>query len=681
MLWFLSLVFSVAAALFGILVKQWIREYLRWNSVLGTARDNVLLRQVRSEAWDDWKVPAIISAIPALLEIGVILFFAGMIVFLWTLETSVAIVVSIAVGVFLSVAILVTILPVLSRRCPYKSPTGWAFVVLVRSLQRLIARIVDAEIPEALQKLRHWRERDLEAIGSAPSEDISDVRSNNPRDMKIDRADLDFLEIIILGRALQWFLRGSPGPGSLKSISHCVQSMHTRRSHPTWIYARSTVDETHLNRVSTIITLCVFYRKSNMCDLIHGLTSQSIHVQLDSPLEEVRAIGYHSWRWDSFLSVGLWNPFLHEALRRGDPTINIESQIICRLALYELRAQIERWISRSEGFTSTDSDTHRSIQPVSDNTLDVLVDGVIFLLYVLVAEVQVSNHAMFQDLAFLQELSNVLTEVCRALVSNPVAHRTGLTTIIYQALCLIGTVELVLTSEGALSGLSFFMFVDYVFADQFQVELSPMRKVRSGITWPGDALALSAHLHNHVNTEEGRHLFVMMSDFTMLCTLCSPISPTEMQDILEKLFPMMLSAAETSLSTSELNCGTYVHLPWVDHLLIALESNCEAPILEGRESVYRTVVLLLLALVRNQHAGLVTGEHIRIKLDRCLNTLNEDHFEAFGVEYILEDSIVLRDPAYLVDWCTRPPMPLTMNSSGDDRMKAMPANEMASQAE
>lgn len=30
-LWFLSLVFSLASALFGIMVKQWIREYMQWN--------------------------------------------------------------------------------------------------------------------------------------------------------------------------------------------------------------------------------------------------------------------------------------------------------------------------------------------------------------------------------------------------------------------------------------------------------------------------------------------------------------------------------------------------------------------------------------------------------------------------------------------------------------------------
>ncbi|GJE85033.1 hypothetical protein PsYK624_011100 [Phanerochaete sordida] len=42
-LFFLSLVLSLSAALFGILAKQWLREYLRWNSPLALPRENVLV--------------------------------------------------------------------------------------------------------------------------------------------------------------------------------------------------------------------------------------------------------------------------------------------------------------------------------------------------------------------------------------------------------------------------------------------------------------------------------------------------------------------------------------------------------------------------------------------------------------------------------------------------------------
>lgn len=135
-LWFLSLTLSLASALLGILVKQWIREYLQWNSPTATSRENVLVRQIRIEAWDEWRTTLIISSIPALLELAIVLFVCGMSIFLWTLDLVVAIVVTICAALFLSLVATLTLLPTIFKRCPYKSPTAWAFVLLFGLLTR-----------------------------------------------------------------------------------------------------------------------------------------------------------------------------------------------------------------------------------------------------------------------------------------------------------------------------------------------------------------------------------------------------------------------------------------------------------------------------------------------------------------------------------------------------------------
>jgi hypothetical protein len=128
-LFFVSLVLSLAAALFGILAKQWLREYMQWNSSLGAPRENVLVRQIRIEAWEAWNVAATIASVPALLEFAMVLFLIGVVILLWTLDDVVAIVVTVFVSLFLSVISTFTILPIFARRCPYKSPTTWACVV------------------------------------------------------------------------------------------------------------------------------------------------------------------------------------------------------------------------------------------------------------------------------------------------------------------------------------------------------------------------------------------------------------------------------------------------------------------------------------------------------------------------------------------------------------------------
>lgn len=178
-LWFLSLVISIAAALFGILAKQWLREYKQWNSALATPRENVLVRQIRFEAWNEWNIAASISSIPALLEFALILFVAGLVVFLWGLDPVVAIVVTVAIAIFLVITSSITLLPAFFKRCPYKSPTAWACVVFwefIRDLALVALNFIRLYLTSD-QKLsmrlswyiehwhtpsRNWRERDLE---------------------------------------------------------------------------------------------------------------------------------------------------------------------------------------------------------------------------------------------------------------------------------------------------------------------------------------------------------------------------------------------------------------------------------------------------------------------------------------------------------------------------------------
>ncbi|GJE94772.1 hypothetical protein PsYK624_109440 [Phanerochaete sordida] len=140
-LFFISLVLGLAAALLGILAKQWLREYMHWNSPLALPRENILVREMRYEAWQLWNVEATISAIPALLEVAMILFLVGIIILLWTLDDVVAIAVTVVIAAFLLVVAVFTVLPVFSDRCPYKSPTAWALVTAFHVLPASITWI------------------------------------------------------------------------------------------------------------------------------------------------------------------------------------------------------------------------------------------------------------------------------------------------------------------------------------------------------------------------------------------------------------------------------------------------------------------------------------------------------------------------------------------------------------
>ncbi|EIN09794.1 hypothetical protein PUNSTDRAFT_133564 [Punctularia strigosozonata HHB-11173 SS5] len=107
-LWFLSLVLALASALLGIFVKQWLREYMSWINI-SPVQHAIQLRDFRYEAFQRWKVPAIVTLVPGLLQVAVVLFFGGLVALLWPIDTIVS-----------------------------ATPFGWTILPILRPFYRLI---------------------------------------------------------------------------------------------------------------------------------------------------------------------------------------------------------------------------------------------------------------------------------------------------------------------------------------------------------------------------------------------------------------------------------------------------------------------------------------------------------------------------------------------------------------
>jgi hypothetical protein len=109
--WFLSLIIALSSALIGILCKQWIREYQRDPRI--SNQEAFELRQLRHQSWEAWRVPDIISSTSFLLQLALLLFFAGITDLLWSRVhvPTVAVVVTVAVGLSALFILLTIILP------------------------------------------------------------------------------------------------------------------------------------------------------------------------------------------------------------------------------------------------------------------------------------------------------------------------------------------------------------------------------------------------------------------------------------------------------------------------------------------------------------------------------------------------------------------------------------------
>ncbi|PSR71592.1 hypothetical protein PHLCEN_2v12536 [Hermanssonia centrifuga] len=133
-LWFASLALAVVTASFGILVKQWLREYMTIETSRG-AKARLRVRQFRVTALDDWKVYEIAAVLPLLLQFSLGLFFVGLCFFSRSVHPTIGWTITSIVSAWGCLFFFAIFAPACSARCPYKTAVTKK---AMRALRRLI---------------------------------------------------------------------------------------------------------------------------------------------------------------------------------------------------------------------------------------------------------------------------------------------------------------------------------------------------------------------------------------------------------------------------------------------------------------------------------------------------------------------------------------------------------------
>ncbi|KAJ7691282.1 hypothetical protein B0H17DRAFT_564794 [Mycena rosella] len=119
-LWFSALACSLSTALISMLAKQWLQSYL--PNVSGSPRHRARQRQARYMHLQAWHVPGIINALPLLLHVALLLFFAGLVVLLWSVDLAITLVTWVIVAFAYILYFASIALPLFYAECPYQHP-------------------------------------------------------------------------------------------------------------------------------------------------------------------------------------------------------------------------------------------------------------------------------------------------------------------------------------------------------------------------------------------------------------------------------------------------------------------------------------------------------------------------------------------------------------------------------
>jgi hypothetical protein len=120
--WFMSLIFSLFAALLATLVQQWVRDYMhvfeRYSNPLKSAR----LRQYLFEGAEGWYMPMVAESVPGLVHVSLFLFFIGLGDSLLAINTTVGVTTIIPITICGLLYVLSMFAPVLYPQSPFQNP-------------------------------------------------------------------------------------------------------------------------------------------------------------------------------------------------------------------------------------------------------------------------------------------------------------------------------------------------------------------------------------------------------------------------------------------------------------------------------------------------------------------------------------------------------------------------------
>jgi hypothetical protein len=121
-MWLISLVLSLTSALIATMLQQWARSYVEPLNLPRKPNHRARVRSFLFLGTERHKMHLAVQIAPALLHLSVYLFFAGLVVVFHTINKKVAIAVDVSVGLFGLAYLVLSILPCLEVKSPYRTP-------------------------------------------------------------------------------------------------------------------------------------------------------------------------------------------------------------------------------------------------------------------------------------------------------------------------------------------------------------------------------------------------------------------------------------------------------------------------------------------------------------------------------------------------------------------------------
>ncbi|KAI0281952.1 hypothetical protein BGY98DRAFT_912920 [Russula aff. rugulosa BPL654] len=202
--WFMSLVFSLLAALLAILVQQWVRDYMHVFQRYGDPLKSSRLRQYLFEGCEGWYMPMVAEAVPGFLHISLFLFFGGLGDSLLNINTKVGLSTIVPIGVSGLLYIFTIFAPIIYPQSPYQNSFSGIFWYLFQK-----------------SRGRNFRDRGSNGEMKSVSTNMAQGQMQLAMEETVARKDRDV-------RAIQWLIDNLTEDAEMESFCQLYLARLTR---------------------------------------------------------------------------------------------------------------------------------------------------------------------------------------------------------------------------------------------------------------------------------------------------------------------------------------------------------------------------------------------------------------------------------------------------------------------
>jgi hypothetical protein len=137
-MWLISFVLCITSTLFATLALPWVRRFTLLHRNVNTSRARTHTRLFSCCGTLRYDIHRAVSVIVISLHVSLFLFLVGLVVFYFTINKLIAIVLSMVVGLFGIIYLIITVLACVNQDCPYHTPMSalsgaWRVVVPTRA--------------------------------------------------------------------------------------------------------------------------------------------------------------------------------------------------------------------------------------------------------------------------------------------------------------------------------------------------------------------------------------------------------------------------------------------------------------------------------------------------------------------------------------------------------------------